>query len=383
MKWLLLALLLFASVAHAQPYPRIGAYVGVRSGGYPLVRTRQEGTAFVNFVDSVTCRNLARFPIVAIDVNALNISPAIVPTLRYYNPRITIAGYHLMTSWWLADSFVVRAGDNSLDARWHNAIKGTGGFLKGVIPEYQVNWGQRSTADALAAVMASGVASADVDGFFGDFMSPVASWVPVGNDFTDQARIGNMLRFLSAVRAAGRPGFVTYGNGVGAERLGLNGTMKEGYPGALTNFTQAMTQKDGDWLKSEHTVGTYGDPRIVRMLLGTACLTGATVTYGSQVPHGSPWQAELWFPEYAVDPQGNPDPTGKHVGWLGYPYGPAAKLASGLYVRHFQNGIVLVNPTANEIVQDMLYPRWKHIGVAVPLRVVTIGPMDAAFLWGE
>jgi hypothetical protein len=121
----------------------------------------------------------------------------------------------------------------------------------------------------------------------------------------------------------------------------------------------------------------------VRFLLGTACLTGATAAYGMQDASFVPWQGDLWFPEYSVDPQGRPDATGKHVGWLGEAVGSWSKLANGMHVRFFQHGVVLVNPTGGALSVDLLYPRWKRIGSVNPERVVTVGPTDALFLWGE
>ena len=103
-------------------YPRIGAYVGVRSGGLPLVRL--DGT-----LDSAVCQQFSRFPQVALDMNALLNAPSIVPTLKSLSPSIEIAGYHLTAHWYLDPSFTPRAGDVSFDAQWHNTIKNSGGFV--------------------------------------------------------------------------------------------------------------------------------------------------------------------------------------------------------------------------------------------------------------
>lgn len=358
-------------------YPRIGAYVGVRSGGSPLVSV--DGN-----IDSAMCRKLARYPQVVIDLNALLISPNIVPTLVNYRSDIEVVGYHLTAHWYLLESFVPQASDKSFDAYWHLAIKSTNGFLASVPEGYEVNLGQKSTADSLAALSLWGVQRLRVRGWFGDYFSPEVSWTKVGNEFTDKSRVSNLTRWVSRLRAGMPSGFRTYGNGTGADKVGLDGTMREGFPSSLPTgtFTLAMTQHEGDWLKAEHAPGTWGDPKAVRFLLATACMTGATATYGKQVV-STPWQGELWFPEYAVDPQGRPDATGRYIGWLGQPLGAWTKLASGLYVRFFEHGVVLLNPTGSIITQDMLFVRWSSIGSNVPQRVVTVGAMDALFLWGE
>lgn len=372
---LVVAWTLDCNPANAQPYPRIGAYVGVRSGGSPLIRPDFS-------VDSAMCQKLARFPRVAIDLNALLISPAIMSTLTYYRPGIEVSGYHLTNNWYLPDTFVVRQTDKTFDASWHNALVGTKGLLRGVPKGLEVNTGQKLTSDSLASLLVAGLKKAGVKAFFGDFFNPLASWDGVGNEFSDAVRVQNAIALVRRVRESLPVGFRLYGNGTGAERCGLDGTMVEGFPFTLGPFSKAIQQRDGDWLKAEHTVGTTGDPRAVRFLLGTACLTGATATYGSQVV-SSPWQAELWFPEYAVDPQGKPDASGRYVGWLGYPTSLPTKLASGLWVRFFEHGVVLVNPTAVGISLDMVNPRYKKIGSTTLERVVNVGPQDALLMWAS
>jgi len=363
--------------AAARGYPRVGAYVGVRSGGAPLVKP--DGT-----VDSAVCRQFSRFPQVAVDLNALLISPAIIPTLLKFNPDIEIGGYHHTVSWWLAPDFPVQASDKTFDADWHRGLQGTGGFIAGVPREYQVNVGKKATIDTMTTLLIGGFQRARIRAFFGDYWSPVASWVPVGNEFTDNTRVQNMSAMVRRLRGALPYGFRVYGNGTGAERCGLDGTLVEGFPNALATgaFAVAIKQHDGDWLKSE---GTFADKRTQRYALGTACMTGATLTYGAQEvsPGGQPWPGTWWFDEWSVDQNGKPDYTGAHTGWLGDPLGLNVKLANGLYVRYFQHGVVLVNPTASAQTADVQNPRWKRIGQAVPDATLTVPAMDALFLWGE
>jgi hypothetical protein len=358
-------------------HPRVGAYVGVRSGGAPLVKA--DGT-----VDSAVCRDFARFPKVALDLNALLISPAIIPTLITFRADIEISGYHHTCSWWLAPDFPVNASDKSFDAYWHKGLQATGGFIAGAPREYQVNVGRKPTIDEMARLLVWGSQRARVRGFFGDYFSPVASWVPVGNEFTDQVRVQNMSAMVRRLREEMPYGFRCYGNGTGAERCGLDGTLVEGFPDALVtgSFANALKQKDGDWLKSE---GTFADKRAMRFALGTACLTGATLTYGAQEvsPGGQPWPGTWWFDEWSVDANGKPDYTGKSVGWLGDALSAWVKMSSGLYIRFFQHGVVGVNPTSSLITQQALNPRWKRIGQTVPDSVLSVPAKDAVFLWGE
>ncbi|MBA4384078.1 MAG: hypothetical protein C0410_05025 [Anaerolinea sp.] len=53
----------------------------------------------------------------------------------------------------------------------------------------------------------------------------------------------------------------------------------------------------------------------------------------------------LWFDEY--------DNAGKGKGYLGYPVSKPTMLASGIYMRYFDNGVVLVNPTEKTVSVDL------------------------------
>lgn len=67
--------------------------------------------------------------------------------------------------------------------------------------------------------------------------------------------------------------------------------------------------------------------------------------------HAGTW----WYDEYAVDwktAEPTDGSTGK--GYLGFPVGPATRLANGLWRRDFDRGIVLTNPTSDS--------RWAALG---------------------
>jgi len=358
-------------------YPRVGAYVGVRSGGAPLVKA--DGT-----IDSAVCRQFARFPQVALDMNALLISPNIVPTLVSYRPEIEVAGYHLTTHWHLPATFPVQSGDKSFDAYWHKTLQATNGFIAGAPMGYEVDWAQADVSQELTELLVWGLQRLRVKAYFGDYFSPMVAWAGVGNEWNDEVRVRNMTQTVRAIRKGTIPGFRAYGNGTGADRCGMDGTLVEGFPNALAtgSFANALRQKDGDWLKSE---GTLADKRAMRFALGTACLTGATLTYGAQevAPGGQPWPGTWWFEEWSVGPGGKADPTGTYVGWLGEPLGAWVKLASGLYVRYFEHGLVLVNPTMSLIPLQITAPRWMRIGSSTPETMVSIPAQDALFLWND
>jgi hypothetical protein len=84
---------------------------------------------------------------------------------------------------------------------------------------------------------------------------------------------------------------------------------------------------------------------------------------------------ETFYPEYATAQQ------------LGAPVGPYTQLANGVYTRRFQNGIVLVNPTANTIPAFALaggpytgsgLTDVTSVGMAPTSGYILIGPTGAA-----
>ena len=82
--------------------------------------------------------------------------------------------------------------------------------------------------------------------------------------------------------------------------------------------------------------------------------------------HFSPIGDYSWFmDEYAVDLEtGQPNETKK--GYLGEPLGSYQVLASGVYRRDFDNGIVLCNPTSSTQTVDLVGSYRKIDGVQEP-----------------
>jgi hypothetical protein len=88
--------------------------------------------------------------------------------------------------------------------------------------------------------------------------------------------------------------------------------------------------------------------------------------------------------------EGSPDEydnSGEGKGYLGYPQDNATRLSSGVFKRHYQHGLVLVNPTDNPIsvALDSTYKKIK--GTQVPeinsseiVNTVTIGAFDGIIL---
>ena len=94
-----------------------------------------------------------------------------------------------------------------------------------------------------------------------------------------------------------------------------------------------------------------------------------------------------WYDEWSVK-EGRADTTGRGVEWLGSP-GDAVPHASGAYLRWFQHGAVIVNPTADTVAINFygnayrrilgLRDPWTNNGQAYSIHRVP--PHDALFLW--
>ena len=317
-------------MTHPAPgFPRVAAYSSIRGNGAPLVSA--DGT-----LDMARCEGLARYPLVTLDVNGVLNRPDIVPALRRFNPEIRVAGYLLMTHWYLPATFAPAASDVSFNAVWHRAIARTSGFVPDAPGGYEVAWHQEFTADALADLVVYHAASSRLfDSLFMVYCSPRLDWVsathPAFTAENDVLRLKHFRKLVQRLRAARGRDFSLYGNGTGADLIGLDGTMREGFVGVLTSAGQAMTQAPGDWLKSEGGA----DAGLARYTLATACMTGAYAAPGGNRTWAEVHESRLWQPEYSLR--------------LGEPTGPPVKLAgSEWWVRGFERGTVSVNHATRE-----------------------------------
>jgi len=369
-------------------FPRIACYAVNRGTGAPYVLP--DGS-----LDYALIAKLARF-----DTVTLNLTPwfsingfsrtDVLLMLRRLNPRIRILAYSLLTHWYLPTTTTPSASDLTFAADWQRAITGTGGFIPNAPIGYEVDWSKRETARALTDLLRAVASSRLFDGFFGDFMSPTLDWVAQTPDFTpekDKLRLANMTRLVRRLKDAGGPGFLVLANGVGADRLPVDGLMREGFPVPFTTFEQARetfeeSARPHDWLQA----GWFSDPyspegmREARFALGTACLFGAALSFGPD--HDLSFRyAEWWQDEWSV--AGN-------TGWLGERREPPRPFPNGLWRRDFMDGVVLVNPTQEPVNMRFNPGRYCHIsGERNPLlndgSLVTseeiVPPQDARFLW--
>jgi hypothetical protein len=367
-------------------FPRLNCYAVNRGSGAPYVLP--DGS-----LDEVLLADLARF-----DTVTLNLTPWFslgdscrtdaLLQLRARDPRIRILAYSLLTHWYLPATFWPATLDHTFAADWQRAIVATKGFIPSAPVGYEVDWSKRDTADALTKLLCAAASSRLFDGFFGDFMSPTLDWVAQTPDFTpekDKLRLANMTRLCRRLREAGGPGFLVLANGVGADRLPVDGLMREGFPVPFTTFEQARetfeeSARPHDWLQA----GWFSDPysaegmREARFALGTACLFGSALSFGPD--HDLTYRyAGWWQDEWSINGR---------TGWLGEPRHAAGTIGR-LWCRDFMDGVVLVNPGTEPTEARFNPNRYCHLtGERNPelndgayVTVETVPPQDARFLW--
>ena len=360
-------------------YPRITTYGGFRSWGFPAIVD--------NKVDSTLVKRLARFQQVTIDLAAATARPDIAATVRYYNPNAKVIGYLLVGHWWLPDSFVLKPSSEGFNDHWHRTLQATDCFKRPPAPQgYEVESRNRACMDSLGKLIARSAHAANLDGVFLDYCADDIWWVhpSYGGRTGDSLRRVNYSGLIKRIRDAAEKPFLVYGNG--CHTLDIDGKMIEGYPDHLpaSKFEDAIKLKPGDWLKSETQDKT--DHRHGRFALGSALLTGAWVnwTSGNGGRSAELHDANYWLPEYSIGPDWKVDETGQHTGWMGHPRAPAVRLASGLWLRHFENGkresVVIVNRYNQPKTHTMEYGSWQRVGVAEVGTTFTVGGLDAIIL---
>jgi hypothetical protein len=197
------------------------------------------------------------------------------------------------------------------------------------------------------------------DGIFWDEINGVLSWMlasgvsapQYANSATWQTAVGSLLSYLGAQTRAN--GLLSVGNIAGAPSVStweqwvgsLDGVEEESWTDGSLGLAQqipdyqmkltelAWTQANGKYelahsYNTTEAGNTYGLASMLLAAGGTASYATSNDNYNSQ---------ENWFPEYSTAQS------------LGGPTGAYTQLAGGVLKRQFQNGIVLVNPTANTV----------------------------------
>jgi len=391
-------------------FPHVAMYSAAKSDGAPFVRV--DGS-----LDSALVRLQSKYDFVILDAQIARY-PQFLRYLRETNPKIKVMGYALAA--WTGNW-------GGLSQNLYQAVVQTDGFLycragsdQHVCGEYfNIDLGQASTVAAYADTFVSILKRGPFDGAFLDVWPPnmkgttnlslrdTIDWKRMGyaswSDFwanwnagawtlgarvreamgTDYPIVGNYGPFGFRDVCAGwmRENFPFQNGGSWATNMIAYPTPAWTDPGYLTDDSLYQAPQQS-WLVWEPAADGATDRRKARLTLGSASLGS-----GCASPCRCEWRPRefRWYPEYSVDKLGISTMDGSRKGWLGEPIGAAVRASSGLYLRQFTHGLVLVNPTSSSrsyYGADMMrtlvapFPEYK----ARTSRSFTVRPNDAMFL---
>jgi len=361
--------------AHAAPYPHSALYAATKGTGWPVVNP--DGT-----LDSALVRTMAQTH----DIITLNVVPFtgtprvhIIELLKSYNPKLKVLAYDL-----LGQRFPY-GGNNEWAAEWalvsSKLLYGTDGKL---FPDSSSPW--PNLADKVL-VMQLGDAwlynvlwTPGLDGAFFDFADFYVGWAHSATGATidyhragfttmaamDSARVANLTAFFARLRAS-YPQMLFVGNGTtpdSTKRALWDGDMFESWPSARGGFGPSMTaylaagpfsiiKVEGGW-SGAYTADAC---RMQRFGLACACMGDGYACFGPDRDLvGTPTYLAWTYDERSVAGwyARRTDLSGMHSGWLGEKAGPAYTDSSGVLIRKFPHGAVLLNGSSS--------PRWVDLG---------------------
>jgi hypothetical protein len=413
-------------------YPRPWWYGGHNGQGGPIFVSGAWNETYLQAI--------ARFSLVTLKVTPFadggySVPREIVTKLRAYNPNCRVLWYDTFS-----DRFVYLTAGTMFKAEWDlyiatpsavlYCLDGTrfpyNGTLDGFVDVGQVKEG------TLAAWQTYAVndGGQNADGFYFDFASGTVSGNSANGSPLDLARAGYAtaaeldasastgLDYVGTALGAIKP---VFGNGYGVgpthDKSKWTGELFEGWdpdngapfggapPLNYASFDAAMAalatwRRDGidgggtGLVKCEN----FGPPytaawnKCARFALGSATIQGGYGFVGpSQDETYTPFFALQWPDEYSVTPiaqGGAHDPTATYQGWLGRPVElPVKDSISGIYVRRFTKGAVVVNGQTSPHTINMGTPYRRIAGLhdtavnnGATEQNVTVPAKDAVFL---
>ena len=440
----LLVLAVARSGASTAPYPRVWNCQGQSGNGAPLIPGRDyHGTR-----DELAITNYSRFPLALLSIspwgNVRGVHRGdVIARIRANQPGIKLIAYTITQGWFHPPTLVPGPRDSTFYADWQNTFRATdlnptSAWVYLLSPPHTAdstvlihdfNWGNPVFQDSLTKLfiramrLTDSTGHAQFDGIFLDtyerrvsqYMNdngPSWAWSHEGEPdlvrggyaskaAMDTAFTHGLVATVNQIRAAMGPDFLIFANtGTHTDPYdlsagyGVDGLVRELFLVSPTNdfsHARAFIQQvfpTYKLLKGELTVPSA--PRgatsckQARYILGTSCL-GDGWAFLSADGAKDPM---AYYDEYSVNEAGASDTTGKHVGWLGQPRGPA-RVTGGLWVREFDHGMVLVDSAFVSQSIDLGSSDFRSIQGVIDTtvndgrakRLVTVPGQDAVFLW--
>jgi hypothetical protein len=374
-------------------YPRVAMYSWLRSNGSPF--------SSGGVIDTAAVETQAKWDIVVMEPARTGASRTVQAMLKEFNPNMALLAFFPTmkffvcgTGWYGQVPPPVgcdTTGNNMAWSRWR-AIRAFDGVL------YSTNGGPYLgggwidfTRPGLPAALADTAANWLTpvhEGIFSDESCLSITWTQGYGDTIDYTRSGYpSLADWDVAYRAGMKAYFTRLRTKLVHRLSIsncgqcgydsleNGHMRENFPwqnggtweknmlggqggpcdhGYFGDDTLKAPPAPLNWLTAwaDNGNGLATDPynqQRARYTIASATLASGvgTLTYDpGDVARG--YSPQFWWDEYAVNATGQSVNDMAYKGWLGAPLGPAVKVGV-VWRREFENGLVLVNPSASPV----------------------------------
>ncbi len=415
-KFLTLSLLVGTVALSAIFYNKENPDFSIQAVGVEEKYPRLANLFFKWDVSAGEARELAKWDILVIDMEAMVNTPDNLRKIKEYNPQIKILAYITSQEF---TSNVSRLKSSSLrrklyngmsDNWWLNSSLGgrlvwwPGTWLLNVTDDSPTDGGGKRWNDYLPEFIAREILSSNLwDGVFYDNAWDSVSWMPSGNEIdlnhdgraeTAVASDGKWREGMNKIFRRTRelaPGKIVMGNGVGGGNgrvyySNLNGVaiehfQKSNWTEALNNYFFILNNGRSPAstilnCNTENT-GRQDDYARVRFCLASALLGDGyfSFDYGDQA-HEQFW----WYDEYNIS-------LGKPLNSAYNVLTNSTKVAAGVWRRDFQNGIVLVNSgdTAKTINLDEEFEKIhgnqdKTTNSGAVIKSIYLSPKDGIML---
>lgn len=360
-------------------HPRAGIYFHVDGTGFPL---KENGKLVPDRI-----ANLAQWDDVIMDLGCVSDHLDIMQALRAAKPHIRLHAYVVMKAW-------NNPHGPAFFQKFWQLVSNTNGFLTTTEKQWwsfsNVNVANLVTMDALRGLIQSYVTADGWDETFLDVLIPrlwsatqgpeTLDWKGMGftseNDFLVDWRTNGpgLVKSLQPCTTNYGVGFPGVAEGNMTEEFDhdwarwitspMVGALHLGFPSAwITSSPHSYDPEDPYNLKN-HRFG-----------IGSALLFGGYYSDG-RYEGDNEWTRtrvsdRRWFPAELVHPRNG-------MGWLGPEQNAAMQTSNGLWVRHFDFGVVVVNPTRGPL--SVYFPdRYRPIG-GVAKKGWNVPPRDALIM---